>query len=71
MRFCSASGIAPAEVDEIILERFKGYRAQSGPPADDASGRRLVSERSRAGLRTGLRSRRSKASQRCRGRRLC
>jgi integrase len=29
-------------VDEIILERFKGYRAQSGTPADDASGRRLV-----------------------------
>jgi hypothetical protein len=42
MRFCSAGGIAPAEVDEIILERFKGYRAQSGRPADDASGRRLV-----------------------------
>jgi hypothetical protein len=42
MRFCSAGGIAPAEVDEIIVERFKGYRAQSGTPADDASGRRLV-----------------------------
>jgi Phage integrase family len=42
MRFCSASGIAPAEVDESIVERFKGYRAQSGTPADDASGRRLV-----------------------------
>jgi hypothetical protein len=42
MRFCSASGIAPAEVDESILERFKGYRAQSGTPADDASGRRLA-----------------------------
>jgi hypothetical protein len=42
MRFCSAISIAPAEVDESILERFKGYRAQSGTPADDASGRRLV-----------------------------
>jgi hypothetical protein len=42
MRFCSAGGIAPAEVNEGILERFRGYRAQSGKPADDASGRRLV-----------------------------
>jgi hypothetical protein len=42
MRFCSASSIAPAEVDESIVERFKSYRAQSGTPADDASGRRLV-----------------------------
>jgi hypothetical protein len=42
MRFCSATGIAPAEVEENILERFKRYRAQSGRPADDASGRRLA-----------------------------
>ena len=42
MRFCSASGITPAAVDESIVERFRGYRAQSGTPADDASGRRLV-----------------------------
>jgi hypothetical protein len=42
MRFCSANGIAPAEVDERIIERFKGYRAHSGTPADDRSGRRLV-----------------------------
>jgi site-specific recombinase XerC len=42
MRFCSANGIAPAEVDELVVERFKSYRAQSGRPADDASGRRLV-----------------------------
>jgi hypothetical protein len=42
MRFCSANGIAPAEVDETVLERFKRYRAQSGRPADDASGRRLA-----------------------------
>src|SRR5262249_49934627 len=42
MRFCSANGIAPAEVDEFIVEHFKAYRAQSGRPADDASGRRLA-----------------------------
>jgi Phage integrase family len=42
MRFCSASGIAPAEVDEIVLDRFRGYRAQSGTVTDDASGRRLA-----------------------------
>jgi len=42
MRFCSATSIAPAEVDDIILERFIGYRAQSGAPADDRSGRRVV-----------------------------
>jgi hypothetical protein len=42
MRFCSANGIAPAEVDEVILGRFLGYRAQAGSPADDRSGRRLV-----------------------------
>jgi hypothetical protein len=42
MRFCSASGIAPGEVDEAIIDRFKAYRAQSGMAADDASGRRPV-----------------------------
>jgi Phage integrase family len=42
MLFCSANGIAPAEVDERIVERFKGYRTQSGMATDDASGRRLV-----------------------------
>ena len=30
MRFCSANDIAPAEVDEVVLERFLRYRAQSG-----------------------------------------
>jgi hypothetical protein len=29
-------------VSEVVLERFKSYRAQSGRPADDRSGRRLV-----------------------------
>jgi len=42
MRFCSASSIAPAEVDEVIVDRFMTYRAQSGTPADDRSGRRLA-----------------------------
>jgi len=42
MRFCSANGIAPPEVDERILERFLRYRAQSGTVRGDASGRRLV-----------------------------
>src|SRR5215472_1868403 len=42
MRFCSANGIVPAEVDELILARFLGYRAHSGTPADDRSGRRLA-----------------------------
>ena len=31
-----------AEVDELVVERFKGYRAHSGTPTDDASGRRLI-----------------------------
>jgi site-specific recombinase XerC len=42
MRFCSSNGIAPAEVDEIVVDRFRAYRAQSGTAADDRSGRRLV-----------------------------
>src|SRR5262249_52208134 len=42
MRFCSANGIAPTEVDGVVLERFLRYRAQSGTPADDRSGRRLA-----------------------------
>src|SRR5215472_15881038 len=42
MRFCSANGVAPAEVDEAVVHGFKAYRAQSGMTADDASGRRLV-----------------------------
>jgi len=42
MRFCSAGGIAPAEVDEVVLERFLRYRAQSGTVSGDACGRRLA-----------------------------
>src|SRR5262249_9106356 len=32
----------PAAVDEIIVDRFMTYRAQSGMAADDRSGRRLT-----------------------------
>ena len=42
MRFCSASNIAPVEVDEAVVDRFMGYRAQSGRPADDAFRRLLA-----------------------------
>jgi integrase len=42
MRFCSANGIAPAEVEQSVLEDLKRYRAQAGRPADDASGRRVA-----------------------------
>jgi hypothetical protein len=42
MRFCSANKIAPAEVDEAIVDRFIGYRSQSGRPADDAFRRLLA-----------------------------
>src|SRR5262249_35973424 len=42
MRFCSASNIAPADVDEAIVDRFMGYRSQSWKPADDAFRRLLA-----------------------------
>jgi hypothetical protein len=64
MRFCSASGIAPAEVDEVVLEHFLRYRAQSGTVSGDASGRRLarvgirMSEICRVGRRVGSGSQR-------------
>lgn len=41
MRFCSADNIAPAEVNETILDRFITYRTGSGMSADTAF-RRLV-----------------------------
>jgi integrase len=63
MRFCSASGTAPAEVDEHIVERFKDYRTQSGMAIDDASGRRLVRAwNSNVGIIRGWPARRLKAS---------
>src|SRR5262249_27135312 len=41
MRFCSASNIAPVEMDEAVVERFVRYRSQCGKPAD-AAFRRLL-----------------------------
>jgi integrase len=41
MRFCSASGIKPAEVDEAVVERFLAYRVSVGSRVDD-SFRRLL-----------------------------
>jgi hypothetical protein len=42
MRFCSANKIAPAEVDEGVLDRFMAYRSKTARPSDHAF-RRLVS----------------------------
>src|SRR5262249_24622332 len=42
MRFCSANDIAPAEVNEAIVDRFIGYRSQCGMPAHDAFRRLLA-----------------------------
>ena len=41
MRFCSASKIAPVEVDEAVVDRFLDYRSRAGRPVDD-SFRRLL-----------------------------
>jgi integrase len=41
MRFCSASQIEPAEVNESVVDRFIAYRGQIGMSADNAF-RRLV-----------------------------
>jgi integrase len=42
MRFCSASSIAPSDVDDAVIERFVEYRAQMGKPGNDAFRRRLA-----------------------------
>ena len=42
MRFCSASNIAPLDVDEAVVDRFMDYRAQAGMSADDAFRRLLA-----------------------------
>jgi integrase len=42
MRFCSGSSIAPADVDESVIERFVEYRAQMGKPGNDAFRRGLA-----------------------------
>src|SRR5262249_49967433 len=41
MRFCSANGITPADVDEAVIEQFMSYRSRCGKPAD-AAFRRLL-----------------------------
>jgi hypothetical protein len=42
MRFCSASNVAPIEVDDAVVDRFMGYRSETGSPADDAFRRLLA-----------------------------
>jgi integrase len=42
MRFCSATEIAPAVVDEAVIDRFVAYRSRTGMPADHAFRRLLA-----------------------------
>jgi integrase len=42
MRFCSAKTIAPAEVDEAVVDRLMDYRSKAGKPSDDAFRRLLA-----------------------------
>jgi Phage integrase family len=42
MRFCSANGIEPQEVDETVVDRFMAYRSRWGRPAADTAFRRLM-----------------------------
>jgi integrase len=42
MRFCSANKLAPAEVDEAVLDRFMDYRSRTGSSSDDAFRRLLA-----------------------------
>jgi integrase len=42
MRFCSASNIAPDEMDEAMVDHFMNYRSQTGRSADDAFRRLLA-----------------------------
>ncbi|MBV9985738.1 site-specific integrase [Bradyrhizobium sp.] len=42
MRFCSANEIEPANVDEVVVDRFIAYRAQIGMSDDDAFRRLLA-----------------------------
>jgi hypothetical protein len=41
-RFCSASNLAPADMDEAVVDRFVEYRARMGKPAHDAFRRLLA-----------------------------
>ncbi len=42
MRFCSASNIEPAQVDEAIVDNFMAYCARAGKPATNAARRVLA-----------------------------
>jgi hypothetical protein len=42
MRFCAGSSIAPADVDEAVVDRFIAYRAGTGKSANDAVRRLLA-----------------------------
>jgi hypothetical protein len=42
IRWCSANGISPQEVDETVVERFMEYRNRCSKPADDAFRRLLA-----------------------------
>jgi hypothetical protein len=42
MRFCSANGIKPREVDETVIDRFMSYRSRCSKSADTAFRRLMV-----------------------------
>jgi hypothetical protein len=42
MRYCSANGVSPLEMDEAVLDKFVEYRNRCSKPADDAFRRLLV-----------------------------
>jgi hypothetical protein len=65
MRFCAGSSIAPADVDEAVVDRFIAYRAAESLPMMQSGvcwpGRGTpMLARCRVGLRVGLSSRRSR-----------
>jgi hypothetical protein len=51
MRFCSANKIAPAEVDDPVIDQLLTYRAKTGKPAD-AAFRRLLARAWNANIGT-------------------
>jgi hypothetical protein len=51
MRFCSANNIAPAAVDEAVIDQFVSYRSRCGKPANDAF-RRLLARAWNANVET-------------------
>jgi integrase len=42
MRYCSAQGIAPAAVDEAVLDRYMRYRSETTALASDCAARRAI-----------------------------